>query len=194
MVLRAVAQVEVDCPGAELVGDEQEARAEALDLQRPVRLPVQAVPNAAGREPHERQENDRDHAREDGRAQERLPPSVAPPDIDERGRHDDDREDLGRSGEPKYAESGTPVLREHRGQAEHQERRRPEVEAGQDHGTERERRQRREAERGEQTLRLCTQGAECDRCACDREEAAEHHQPLEVPPIDGWVVPIANRR
>ena len=120
-------------PRAELMGDQQEARAEALDLQGPVGLPVNAVPDAAGREPDEREEAESEDTREDASADERLAPAVAPPDIRERGRNDDDGEDLRRRREADDSEAGPFPIREHGGESEHKQRRRPEIEARQDH-------------------------------------------------------------
>ena len=184
----------MDSPGAELVGHEQEARAEALDLQGPIGLPVQAVPDAAGREPDEGKKDDRNDACEDGPAEERVPPAVTTPHVCESGRNDDDRKDLRRRREAEHPEAGPLALGEHSAEAEHHQRRWPEIEAGQDHGAESERRQRREAERDEEAFRLCTQGAERNRRADDCEQATQDHQPLEVPPINPRVVPVADCR
>ena len=72
-VLRTVARLAGEPEAEDVVRDEQERGAEALDLQRPAQLDADAVPDTARREDDERQEDRRDDAERKREAGQRLP-------------------------------------------------------------------------------------------------------------------------
>jgi len=89
---------------AELVAREQDARAEALDLQAARGLGVEAVPEPAGREDGERQDDERGDGREHAERAQGAAATCDLPDVDRRQRDDDQGIELRRRSEPEQAE------------------------------------------------------------------------------------------
>ena len=83
-------------------------------------------------------------------AEQGLPPAVPAPDVREHRREEQGREELGREGQAEHCEGRPPAFVQEQGERPHGQRRRPQVEARQDDGTERERTEAREPDRGRQ--------------------------------------------
>ncbi|HXZ58006.1 MAG TPA: hypothetical protein VEG40_10515, partial [Gaiellaceae bacterium] len=135
-----MARDHVQVQPAGLVRGEQDRRAEALDLQRPAGLVVDARPEPVRREDGERQDDDRDGQSGRAEAEEGLAPAAPPPDIRERGRDEHAREDLRREADPERGEAEPLPPAEDRSEAGDRERGRPDVVAVDQHRAEGERR------------------------------------------------------
>ena len=164
---------------AELVAREQDARAEALDLQAARGLGVEAVPEPAGREDGERQDDEHGDGCEHAERAQRAAATCDLPDVDRRERDDDQGIELRRRSEPEQAEAEQLAAAQDSGERSDRERCREEVV-----GVERDRANgdRREREQDGRPVQTVLRGAERDEREQDGEERrdpAERHQRLE---------------
>jgi hypothetical protein len=81
---------------------EKQRGADALDLERPCQLDAEAVPDAAGRKDHERQEDQERHAHRKRETDECFPPTPALPCIRDRQRNEHPGVQLCRGAEPEH--------------------------------------------------------------------------------------------
>ena len=165
------------------MGDEQERRAEALDLQRARELAGDAVPEPGGRDDQEREHPGGEHAREPAPGNERLPPSFPPPDVDERERDDDAGPQLGRDAEPEQREPEPRPPAHERGDRAGADRRRPEIEARQDDRPEQDRSDSREGQHSHCPHEPGAQTPKSEGERHEREPGGDEHQRLEQPAV-----------
>ena len=83
-----------------MVADQEQSRAQALHLQRPAQLYVDALPDAAGRQDHEGREDSRDDGQREPQTDERFPPAGAFPHERDTKWHQHRRIELRGDGEP----------------------------------------------------------------------------------------------
>ncbi len=104
-VLRAVARaISISSPNRWCAARKNAAPRLSIWSGRP-ELPAEAVAEPVGREREERPEGDRDHAREDAEADERLPAAAPPPHVRQRERHEHGRVELRRDRQPEQPEA-----------------------------------------------------------------------------------------
>src|SRR5258708_2129580 len=173
---------------------DEQRRAEALDLQRPRRLPHDAVPHAARREDEERQDDDRDDSGREAETQERLTPSARAPDVRKRNGDQHRRPDLHGDARAEQSVPEAYAAGDERRERPGRKRRRPEVEARQHHRPEQQRRDRRERERAVQTCARRTESGQRDRERDERGCAADPHQRTERAVVRVEVALVAERR
>jgi len=163
----------------QLVRGEQDARAEALDLETACGLRVEAVPEPARREDRERQHDESRNRNEDAERAQRLPAAGDGPDVDRRERHDDQRVELRRDREPEEPEP-EQVAPAHEGcERAHGERGREEVvrvEGDRPHG---DRGHGEQRGRRVQTMLRRTERHEREQDTEQRSEPAHGHERLE---------------
>ena len=132
-----MARLAGDTETEHVVRGEEHRRTQTLHLQRPVQLDADALPDAARRQDHERQEDRSNHRRRQAEADQRLAPSSALPRVRDGERHEQARVELRRRTE---AEQRVPDAKPTAHQSRRGARgkgRRPEVEAAEDDGAER---------------------------------------------------------
>ena len=162
-----------------MVRGEEEGGAEALDLQRSRRLDPEAVPDAVRGEHEERHPRRGDDREQQPAADERLTPPEAPPDVDERQRHEHGRVELRGDGstEREVPEPEPPA--EERSESCGGQRGRPEVEPREHDRPQRDDGERGEPENGEHPAPPCTERDERNRQADHDHLAEERHLELE---------------
>jgi len=111
----------------ELVRGQQNACAEALDLEAARRLRVEAVPEPAGREDREREDDEHGDRGEDAERAQGLPAARDRPQVDRREREEDKRVELRGHREPEEAEAEQLTPAQHRSKCADGERSRKEV-------------------------------------------------------------------
>ena len=131
------------------------------------------------REQEERAHDRDEHGAEDPERDERLAPTAAPPDVEHGERQEHERVDLCGHGGAEHAEPEPRPSSDERRERAGDERRRPEVEAGQDHRPEEERRQRRERDPGAELDGRRARAGQRDGDERDERAAAEEHERLE---------------
>ena len=175
-ILRAVTRDDHGVVEPELVAGEKDARTEALDLERPAYLALEALEETVGCDEREREKGGRENEGEDGKRDEGLAPSSPARDVDEREREEDERVDLGGDPRGKEAEGNAIAAGEERDEPADRERGRPEVEAGEDHRAKEKRRERGERDRGAQATRGGFERGERGRDERDGGCPAEEHE------------------
>ena len=161
---------------------EIERRAETLDLEGPRELGTDAVRDAAGRDDEEREEHDGDDTRERGETDDRLAPALPAPNVGrcERNQHGGIELHGDRSAEHTEPEAVAPV--NEGGERTGDERCRPEIEAGEHHGAEQQRKARGKGERGHGPEPRCPEPRQRDSRQDHHGRPADRHQPLEEIP------------
>ena len=165
-----------------VVADEQERRAETLDLQRPAQLDAQAVPDTSGRQHHERQEDRADNAREERETGQCLPPACALPHVGHTERNEHHGKELRRDPETEQSMSETEAVGHERCQSRYADRGGPEIEPAQDHRPEEERSDRGEAEGRPDVQVAAPEYPQHDRHRQERHGTAHPHERLERAP------------
>ena len=165
------------------MGDEQERRAEALDLQRAAQLARDAVPEPGRGDDQEREHPGGEHSGEPAARDQRLPPAFPPPDVDERERDDHARPQLCRDADAEESKPEPRPPAHERGHPARADRGRPEIEAGKHHGAQRERRQARKGEHAHRPRESGAQAAESERESDQAEASRDEHQGFEQPPV-----------
>ncbi len=174
--------------------DEQERRAQRLDLERPRRLARERVVEAVRRQDREREEDERRRDDERGHDREARAPPVTPPGVRGREREQDARPELRREGEPEDGAARDPPPREQRRQGEQRERRGPEVEAGADDRPQRERREGGEHQGRPEAPRTGPERPQGQPERDERDRPADPHLQLERTPVGAEVVRVAEGR
>jgi hypothetical protein len=160
---------------AEPVRSQEQSSSQALDLQRPPRLRVHALPEPVP--PHDRERAD--DQKDDARECEHRPGETTPADGDAEGRQERSRIDLGRDRKPEQPEGQRRALVEQRAERGGDEERRPDVVCVERDGPEREGRERQGRKRAVEAARARAQPHEDERRHDDRRHAEDGHQHLE---------------
>src|ERR687887_795339 len=139
-VLRSVARRDRDAAAEHLMRRQQRRGTQALELQRSPQLAADAVPDAAGREHDEGEEDERRGTGNESQYDETGAPSLAAP-----SRRDDERDEhrrvqLDRNREPEHGTRDAPSFRDPRCDGGDDERGGPEVEAAEDDRSQSQRR------------------------------------------------------
>ncbi len=153
-VVGPVREIDVQVRAEDLVGEQPDRRAEALDLERAPGLVDDARPHPVRRRDHERQEP-RDHGdQEHAEGLERPPPALVAPRVDQRDREDHDRERLRGEAEPQERKAGPGAAEPDRGDRRDRQQRRPQVVPREDHRSHQYGHQRPERDARDQPAQL----------------------------------------
>jgi hypothetical protein len=158
---------------------QEESAAEALDLERALRLRVDALPEPVPADDRERPHDQEDDAGE----REQRPSDVPPPDREAEDGKERGRVDLGGHGETEQPESERRTLVEQRAESGGDEERRPDVVGVERNGPEGEGRERQGRKRTVETACARSQPDEDGSRDDDRREAEHGHEHLERVPV-----------
>ena len=192
-VLGAVARVHRQAEPERVVRGEEKGGAEALELERSRHLDPEAVPDAVRGEHEEGDPRRDDDRQQQPAADEGLTSSEAPPDIDERQRHEHGRVELrgDRCAEREVPEPEPPA--EKRSESRGGQRGGPEVEPREHDRPQRDDGERGEPEDGEHPPPPGAERDERNRQADHDHLAEERHLELE-PAAERVPVRAAERR
>ncbi len=109
------------------MGGKQDGAAEALDLQAPRGLGLEAVPEPTRREHREGRDHDQNDSGENKQGLQRAAAARDDPDVGSRGRNEHERIDLRAHRQPEQAEGKEVAAAQERGQRADRQRRRKQV-------------------------------------------------------------------